>query len=232
MTTPGNKFKILVIDDEIQIRKLLRISLEAKDYKVFDAGTGKEGLVMLSMNQPDVVLLDLGLPDENGIEILRNLREWSAIPVIVLTVEDAEPVKVAALDLGADDYVTKPFNTAELLARIRVAIRHSYKIQESPVFNYGDLEVDMNLRVVKVGGQEVKLTALEYSILALFIRNGGKVLTHNYILREIWGNPYQENAQVLRVHIGQLRKKIEKNPSMPEILITESGVGYRLKVNS
>jgi two-component system, OmpR family, KDP operon response regulator KdpE len=150
MSDQGSKFNILIIDDEIQIRKLLRISLEAKDYKVLDAGTGKEGLVLISMNQPDVVLLDLGLPDENGLDILRNLREWSAVPVIVLTVEDAESKKVAALDLGADDYVTKPFNTAELLARIRVAIRHSYKIQESPLFSDGDLEVDLNLRLVKV----------------------------------------------------------------------------------
>jgi len=232
MPDQGSKFNILIIDDEIQIRKLLRISLEAKDYRVLDAGTGKEGLVLISMNQPDVVLLDLGLPDENGLEILRNLRQWSAVPVIVLTVEDAESKKVAALDLGADDYVTKPFNTAELLARIRVAIRHSYKIPESPLFNDGDLEVDLNLRLVKVRGQETKLTALEYSILALFIRNAGKVLTHNYILKEIWGNPYTENSQILRVHIGQLRKKIERNPSIPEILITESGVGYRLRVIS
>jgi len=230
MTESGSKYKILIIDDEIQIRKLLRISMEANDYKVFDVGNGKEGLLSVSMNHPDVVLLDLGLPDEDGIEILRNLREWSSVPVIVLTVEDAEPVKVKALDLGADDYVTKPFNTAELLARIRVAIRHSYRIQESPLFCDGDLAVDLNLRIVKVRGQEIKLTALEYSILALFIRNAGKVLTHNYIMREIWENPYAENTQILRVHIGQLRKKIEKNPSIPEIITTESGVGYRLKV--
>jgi two-component system KDP operon response regulator KdpE len=224
------KFKILIIDDEIQIRRLLRISLEANQFKVFDVGTGKEGMVSLTMNHPDVVLLDLGLPDEDGLEVLKNLREWSTVPVIILTVEDSEQIKVSALDLGADDYVTKPFNTAELLARIRVAIRHSYKIDESPVFTDGDLEVDLNLRMVKIRGQEIKLTALEYSILALFIRNAGKVLTHNYIIREIWGNPYAENAQILRVHVAQLRKKIEKNPSIPEILITESGVGYRLKV--
>ncbi|MDD4646188.1 MAG: response regulator transcription factor, partial [Bacteroidales bacterium] len=141
-----------------------------------------------------------------------------------------EPVKVSALDLGADDYVTKPFNTAELLARIRVAIRHSYKIDESPVFINGDFEVNLSLRQVKLAGSEIKLTVLEYSILALFIRNSGKVLTHNYIIREIWGNAYAENAQILRVHVAQLRKKIEKNPAVPEMLVTEPGVGYRLKV--
>jgi two-component system, OmpR family, KDP operon response regulator KdpE len=232
MTEQGNKFRILIIDDEPQIRKLLRISLEANDFKVFDIGNGKDGLVEVAMNHPDVVLLDLGLPDEDGVEILKNLREWSTVPVIILTVEDSEPIKVKALDLGADDYVTKPFNTAELLARIRVAIRHSYKIDESPVFINGNLEVDLSLRTVKIGGQEIKLTALEYSILALFVRNAGKVLTHNYIIKDIWGNPYSENAQILRVHVAQLRKKIEKNPSIPEILLTESGVGYRLKVLS
>lgn len=230
MNDPGEGFKILIIDDESQIRRLLRISLEANQFKVFDVGTGKEGMVSVTMNHPDVVLLDLGLPDEDGLEILKNLREWSRVPVIVLTVQDSEPIKVRALDMGADDYVTKPFNTAELLARIRVAIRHSYKIDESPVFTDGELEVDLNLRLVRISGQEVKLTALEYSILSLFIRNAGKVLTHNYIIREIWGNTYGENVQILRVHVAQLRKKIEKNPSIPEILITESGVGYRLKV--
>lgn len=229
MNDPLIRYKILIVDDESQIRRLLRISLEANQFKVSDVGTGKEGLVSVTMNRPDVILLDLGLPDEDGLEILKKLREWSTVPVIVLTVEDSEPIKVRALDLGADDYVTKPFNTAELLARIRVAIRHSYKIDESPVFTNGDLQVDLSLRVVRIRGLEVKLTVLEYSILALFVRNAGKVLTHNYIMREIWGNPYAENAQILRVHVAQLRKKIEKNPSIPEILITESGVGYRLK---
>jgi len=187
---------------------------------------------LITMNHLDVVLLDLGLTDEDGMEILGNLREWSTVPVIVLTVVDSEQNKVRALDLGADDYVTKPFNTAELLARIRVAIRHSYKIDESPVFSNGDLVVHLILRQVTVNGVEIKLTVLEYSILSLFIRNAGKVLTHKYIIREIWGNAYAENAQILRVHVAQLRKKIEKNPAVPEMLITESGVGYRLKILS
>jgi two-component system KDP operon response regulator KdpE len=232
MNDQSTRFKILIIDDEIQIRRLLRISLEAHEFIVTDFGSGKEGLVGVTMNHPDVVLLDLGLPDDDGLEVLKILREWSTVPVIVLTVRDSEQIKVRALDMGADDYVTKPFNTAELLARIRVAIRHSNKITESPVFSSGEVEVDLGLRIVKVKGQEIRLTALEYSILALFIRNAGKVLTHNYIMREIWGNPYAENAQILRVHVAQLRKKIEINPSIPEILITEAGVGYRLKVAS
>jgi two-component system KDP operon response regulator KdpE len=232
MNNPETSYKVLIIDDESQIRRLLRITLEANQYKVYDVGTGKEGMVAIAMNHPDVVLLDLGLPNEDGLDILQNIREWSIVPIIVLTVQDSESIKVKALDSGADDFVTKPFNTAELVARIRVAIRHSYKIDESPVFISGDLEVDLNIRQVKVRGLEVKLTALEYSILALLIRNAGKVMTHNYIIQEIWGNPYAENAQILRVHVAQLRKKIEKNPSIPEILITESGVGYRLKVVS
>jgi two-component system KDP operon response regulator KdpE len=228
MNDHSNRFTILIIDDESQIRRLLRISLEANDFKVLDAQSGHEGLIAIAMNHPDVILLDLGLPDEDGLVILKKIREWSTIPVIVLTVEDSEQIKVNALDIGADDFVTKPFNTAELLARIRVAIRHSFKIDESPVFTEGDLEVDLSLRVVRICGQEVKLTALEYSILALFVRNAGKVLTHKYIIKEIWSNPYADNAQILRVHVAQLRKKIEKNPAIPEILVTESGVGYRL----
>jgi two-component system KDP operon response regulator KdpE len=227
-TNEQNRFTILIIDDESQIRRLLRISLEANNYKVFDAQSGHEGLVSVAMNHPDVILLDLGLPDEDGMAILKKLREWSTIPVIVLTVDDSEQVKVSTLDLGADDYVTKPFNTAELLARIRVAIRHSLKADEAPVFTDGDLEVDLSLRQVRIRGVEIKLTATEYSILALFVRNAGRVLTHKYIIREIWSNPYADNAQILRVHVAQLRKKIERNPSIPELLITESGVGYRL----
>jgi two-component system KDP operon response regulator KdpE len=187
--------------------------------------------MLSALNKPDVILLDLGLPDDDGIVVLKRLREWTTIPVIVLTVRDDEPVKIEALDSGADDYITKPFNTGELLARIRVAIRHSYRLDESPVFRYADLEVDLNTRVVKLKGSEVKLTATEFSLLALFIRNAGKVLTHSFISRQIWSNPYSSNAQILRVHIAQLRKKIEGNPSLPELLITEQGVGYRLRID-
>jgi len=229
MDTIRNKQKILIIDDEPQIRRLLKITLEANQFKVLEAEDSSSGLLSLSMNQPDVVLLDLGLPDQDGMATLRQLREWSAVPVIVLTVQDEEGVKIDALDHGADDYVTKPFNTGELLARIRVAIRHSQKTGETPVLTTGPIWIDLNARVVKVNGEDVKLTATEYSLLALFMRNNGKVLTHSHICREIWGNPYIDNAQVLRVHIAQLRKKIELNPSIPVILITEPAVGYRMR---
>ncbi len=224
------KHKILIIDDEPQIRRMLRMTFEANNYKVFDEANAKSGLLSISMNHPDVVLLDLGLPEEDGISVLKNLREWSEIPVIVVTVQDDENTKISALDLGADDYITKPFNTGELLARIRVAIKHSLKSEDSPIFKSGNLLIDLNLRIVKVNNALVKLTATEYSLLALFVKNAGKVLTHSYITREIWANPYAENLQILRVHIAQLRKKIEANPSMPELLITEPGVGYRLKI--
>ena len=232
MDTARNKQKILIIDDEPQIRRLLRITLEANLFRVLEAENSREGLLSISMNQPDVVLLDLGLPDQDGMATLRQLRDWSAVPVIVLTVQDDERVKIEALDHGADDYVTKPFNTGELLARIRVAIRHSHKTGDTPVLTNGPLWIDLNARIVKVNGEEVKLTATEYSLLALFMRNSGKVLTHLHICREVWGNPYADNAQVLRVHIAQLRKKIELNPSIPVILITEPAVGYRLRTEN
>ena len=226
----NTKYKVLIIDDEPQIRRLLRMTLEANNYKVFEDENGKDGLLSIAMNHPDVVLLDLGLPDQDGLTLIKQLREWSTIPVIIITVQDDENVKITALDSGADDYITKPFNTGELLARIRVAIRHSLKMDESPVFISGHLCVDLNARIVKAGLLEIKLTATEYSLLALFIKNAGKVLTHSGITREIWGNPYADNAQLLRVHIAQLRKKIEVDSSVPELLITEPGVGYRLKI--
>ena len=230
MEEPKLKYKILIIDDEPQIRRLLRMTFEANNYKVLDESTGKDGLMSIAMNHPDVVLLDLGLPDEDGLTILKKLREWSKIPVIVITVQDDESIKINALDSGADDYITKPFNTGELLARIRVAIRHSLKLEESPIFASGSLLLDMNLRIVKLNNNEVKLTATEYSLLALFVKNAGKVLTHSFITKELWANPYTENLQILRVHIAQLRKKIENDPSIPELLITEPGVGYRLRI--
>ncbi|MCX6271797.1 MAG: response regulator [Bacteroidetes bacterium] len=226
----SERFRVLIIDDEPPIRRQLRIALEANNYRVFEEGTGKEGMVSVAMNHPDVVLLDLGLPDQGGMAILKQLRAWSKIPVIVLTVQDDENTKIEALDLGADDYITKPFNAGELLARVRVAIRHSFKLEESPIFTSGSLWVDLNSRIVKVDHQEIKLTAIEYSLLALFIKYSGKVLTHNFVIKEIWGNPYADNSQTLRVHMAQLRKKIEKTSSFPELLITEAGVGYRLKI--
>lgn len=228
----SNKYKVLIIDDEPQIRRLLKMALESNDYKVYESDTGKDGLLSVTMNRPDVILLDLGLPDKEGLSVLTQLREWSAIPVIVLTVRDEEQIKIAALDGGADDYITKPFNTGELLARMRVALRRLYKMDESPVFKSGTLSVDLNARIVKVKDEEVKLTATEYAILALTIKYSGRVLTHNFLIKEIWGIHYPDNFQILRVHIAQLRKKIEENPSIPKILITEPGVGYRLKIIS
>jgi two-component system KDP operon response regulator KdpE len=224
-----NRYKVLIIDDEPQIRRLIRIALEANDYEVFEEANGKDGQLSLVMNHPDLVLLDLGLPDMDGISILKKFREWSQVPVIVLTVQDVVYTKVLALDSGADDYITKPFNTSELLARIRVAIRHSFRMDESPVFHCSHLFVDLNARVVKVNNEEIKLTATEYSLLALFVKHAGKVLTHSFVMNEIWGKMYAENFQTLRVHIAQLRKKIEINPSMPELLISEPGVGYRFR---
>lgn len=223
------KFKILIIDDEPQIRRLLKMALESNDFKVFEAENAKEGLLQITMTRPEIILLDLGLPDNGGLSVLSQLREWSTIPVIVLTVQDDEQTKITALDGGADDYITKPFNTGELLARIRVALRRSLKTDESPLFCSGKLVVDQNVRVVKNNNEEVKLTATEYSILALMIRHAGRVLTHNFIMKEIWGIHYADNFQTLRVHVAQLRKKIEENPSNPQLIITEPGVGYRLK---
>jgi two-component system, OmpR family, KDP operon response regulator KdpE len=224
-----NKNRILIVDDEPQIRHLLKMALEANGFKVLEAETGQEGLLQASMVHPDVILLDLGLPDNGGLVVLSKLREWTTIPVIVLTVQDDEETKIAALDGGADDYITKPFNTGELLARIRVALRRSIKTEESPLFQSGNLQADLLLRIVKVKEEEVKLTVTEYAILALLIKYAGRVLTHNFIIREIWGIHYPDNFQTLRVHVAQLRRKIEENPSIPQILITEPGVGYRLK---
>lgn len=221
-------YKILIIDDEIQIRRLLRMTLEANDYHVEEREDAKNGIIAAAMQHPDVILLDLGLPDMDGLEVIEKLRSWSTIPILVLSVQDDEKVMIKALDLGADDYISKPFNTGELLARIRVAIRHSFKIDESPVFINGHLTVDLTLRLVKLNNEVIKLTVLEYSLLRLLIRNAGKVLTHSYIIKELWGNPYADNAQTLRVHMAQLRRKIEMNPSIPEMLTTEPGVGYRL----
>jgi two-component system KDP operon response regulator KdpE len=226
----SNKYKILIIDDEPPIRHLLKMALEANDFKVFEAENAKNGLLQTTMTRPDVILLDLGLPDHGGLSVLNQIREWSTTPILVLTVQDDEETKIAALDGGADDYITKPFNTGELLARIRVSLRHSLKIDEFPVFRSGCLVVDQTARVVTLNEEEVKLTATEYSILALMIRHAGRVLTHNFIMKEIWGIHYADNFQTLRVHVAQIRRKIELNPSIPQLLITEPGVGYRLKI--
>ena len=218
----------LVIDDELQMRRLLRVCLESNGYRVLEAATGKDGITEAAQHPPDVVLLDLGLPDMEGVAVLKRLREWSQVPVVVLSVRDREEDKIAALDNGADDYVTKPFATGELLARLRVAQRHALPAAENSVFRSGDLEVDLAARVVKLGAQEVKLTATEYSLLRLFVQHAGKVLTQRQILREVWGPNAVEQTHYLRVYMAHLREKLERDPSKPRLFVTEPGVGYRL----
>lgn len=226
MSTPV-KSTALVIDDELQMRRLLRVCLEANGYRVTEATTGQEGIAEAAQHPPDVVILDLGLPDMEGVAVLKRLREWSQVPVVVLSVRDREEDKIAALDNGADDYVTKPFSSGELLARLRVAQRHATPASEVTVFRSGQLEVDLAAHVVKLKGKEVKLTATEYSLLRLFVQHAGKVLTHRQILREVWGPNYVEQTHYLRVYLAHLREKLEASPAQPELLITEPGVGYR-----
>jgi len=225
---PANKPSALIIDDEVQIRRLLRVNLEANGYRVVEAATGQEGITQAAQYRPEVVILDLGLPDMDGVTVLKRLREWSRVPVVVLSVRDREEDKVAALDNGADDYVTKPFSTGELLARLRVAQRHAQPGAEVSVFHAGQLEADLTARVVRIKGREVRLTATEYSLLRLFIRYAGKVLTHRQILREVWGPNAVEQTHYLRVYIAHLREKLEADPAKPRLIVTEPGVGYRL----
>ncbi len=220
----------LVVDDELQIRRLLRVCLEANGYRVSEAASGQEGLAEAAQRRPDVLLLDLGLPDMDGVTVLKRIREWSQVPVLVLSVRDREEDKIAALDNGADDYVTKPFSSGELLARLRVAQRHGTPVTESSVFRSGPLEVDLAARVVRVKGKEVRLTATEYSLLRLLVQYAGKVLTHRQLLREVWGPNYAEQTHYLRVYMAHLREKLETDPAKPELLTTEPGVGYRLIV--
>jgi two-component system, OmpR family, KDP operon response regulator KdpE len=217
----------LIIDDEVQIRRLLRVVLEAERYQVREAKTGQEGLTEVATRRPDVILLDLGLPDMEGIAVLRRLREWSETPVLVLTVRDDEQEKVAALDAGAEDYVTKPFSTPELLARLRAAQRKTRPAEETSVFKHGNLVVDLTSHVVTRGGRDIKLTATEYALLRLFVRHPGRVLTHRYILREIWGPKSEEHRQYLRVYVTHLRQKIESDSAKPTLITTEPGIGYR-----
>ena len=222
-----NKPTVLIIDDEVQIRRLLRVALEAENYQVREAENGQQGLVEIANHKPAIVLLDLGLPDMDGLELLKRLREWSETPVIVLTVRDDENEKVTALDAGADDYVTKPFGTPELLARLRATQRKTRPEEEVSVFKLGDLVVDLTARVVTRAGREIKLTATEYALLRSFVRHPGRVLTHRYILREVWGPKSEEHRQYLRVYITHLRQKIEADPTTPDLIKTEPGIGYR-----
>ena len=218
---------ILIIDDESQIRKLLTITLQSNGYHIVEADTAKDGMITAASKPPDIILLDLGLPDESGHEVLKRLREWYSNPIIILSVQDSEEDIVSALDHGANDYLVKPFRTGELLARIRSALRKNIADENAPVLEYGDLELDFGARVVKKENRIVKLTATEYSLLALMAKNEGKVLTHQYLLNQVWGPSYREESQYLRVFVAQLRKKIESDPNRPTHIITESGVGYR-----
>jgi two-component system, OmpR family, KDP operon response regulator KdpE len=222
-----NEAYVLVIDDEPQIRNLLQITLESNGYKVQNAATAREGLVLSTNHPPDLILLDLGLPDENGQAVLKKLRGWYTKPVVIVSVQNDERDIVAALDSGANDYIIKPFRTGELLARLRTALRLSSNAEEFPVFQFDGLEIDLSLRTVKKNGEAIKLTATEYSLLSLFAQNEGKVLTQQYILKQIWGPSFTGQSQYLRVYVAQLRKKIETDPNHPLHLITETGVGYR-----
>lgn len=219
---------IVVIDDEPQIRKVLSITLEAKDYKVIEAANGKDGLTAVATNHPQLVILDLGLPDKDGFSVLSEIRTWSSVPVIILSVRDSEDSIVKALDLGADDYVTKPFNTKELLARMRANIRREQNKDNQVVVENGNLKIDFAKRIVYKNQNEIKLSNTEYLLMHIFFKNLDRIMTHNSILKEVWGPTHTEDTQYLRVFIGQLRKKIEDDSANPKYIITDSGVGYRM----
>ena len=223
----NNKADILVIDDEAPIRKLLQITLESNDYLVTQATAAKEGIIIAANHPPDLIVLDLGLPDESGHEVLKKLREWYTAPILILSVQSNEADIIKALDNGANDYLVKPCRTGELLARIRSALRSHTSEENNPVFNYNDMQIDLAARLVKKNNTPLKLTPTEYTLLALFVKNEGKVLTHQYLLKEVWGPGYINQSQYLRVFIAQLRKLIEDDPNHPKYLVTESGVGYR-----
>lgn len=221
---------ILVIDDELQIRRFLKIGLESQGCRVFEAGNGGDGISMTVMKKPDIVLLDLNLPDMSGLDVLKKLREWYVSPVIVLTVRESEQDKIELLNSGADDYITKPFSMGELLARIRAVFRRSRRDAEEPVFSHRHITIDYSRRLVTVNGVTVKFRPLEYELLKLLTKNARKVLTQRQIMKEIWGPGMESETSYLRVYIASIRKKIEKDPSRPKILITEPAVGYRFVI--
>jgi two-component system KDP operon response regulator KdpE len=226
-----NGARVLVVDDESQIRRFLRASLMGHGYEVLEAGSGKDALERIVAAKPDLVILDLGLPDMDGIQVLRAVREWSRVPIVVLSVREREQDKIVALDAGADDYLTKPFGVGELLARLRTALRHVLPAEQEPVFETGDLRVDLAHRQVFVDNQEVKLTPTEYTILKYLVAHAGKVVTHQQLLRQVWGPAYVNESHYVRVYVGQLRQKIERDPARPRYILTETGVGYRLRVD-
>ena len=221
--------RVLVIDDEQAIRRFLTTSLSVHSYQVFEAADGQAGLIAVIASRPDLVILDLGLPDIDGVEVTRRLREWTQIPIIILSVHDQEKDKIAALDAGADDYLTKPFGIGELLARMRVALRRANAPAGEPVFTNGDLVVDLARRLVTVRGEEVQLTPTEFDLLRVLVTHAGKVLTHSHLLRQVWGVGYASEVHLLRVNISNLRRKIEPDLSRPTYIVTEPGVGYRLR---
>jgi two-component system KDP operon response regulator KdpE len=223
---------LLVIEDESQVRRFLRSSLDATVYKLIEAATGEAGLAAAAAQHPDIILLDLGLPDIDGIEVTRRLREWTETPIIILSARGQDPDKIAALDAGADDYLTKPFSLPELLARIRVAERHAQQLgdKKDAIFTLGDLRIDRASRIVTVGGEEVRLTPIEYKLLATLARKAGRVLTYQQLLKDVWGPRYATQKQYLHVYVGHLRNKLERDPAKPRFLVTEPGVGYRLRL--
>jgi len=230
MTETGAR--VLVVDDEPAIRRFLHASLAAHGYAIFEAGDGQSALSAVSADRPDLIILDLGLPDLDGIEVTRLLREWTRIPIIILSVRGQEADKIAALDAGADDYVTKPFGAGELLARMRVALRRAGQSGDEPVFTSDDLKVDLTRREVRLGGREVPLTPTEYDLLRVLVMHAGKVLTHRQLLREVWGVGYEQESHMLRVNISNLRRKLEPDPTRPRYIRTEPGVGYRLHTDA
>lgn len=226
-----NHNSILVVEDDSQIRKLLKVTLQAHEYAVYEASTGEEGLYQASLIAPDLVILDLGLPDQSGLDVLRRIREWSNFPVIVLTAIDREADKILALDNGADDYVTKPFGMGELIARIRVALRHAARSHEEPVLNYGELTINVAQRSVELKGEPIKLSPIEFDLLKILAFNAGRVITKSQLLKQVWNEHDDSNRHYLRIYIGHLRKKLEDNPAEPKYIVTEPGVGYRFLTN-
>ncbi len=223
--------KVLIVDDEQSIRVFLQLTLTARGYETIEAAAGKEAMAKAAAEKPDIIILDIGLPDIDGIEVTRQLREWTQIPIIILSVRGSEKDKIAALDLGADDYLTKPFAVGELLARVRAALRRAAQTAGEPSFKTGDLEIDLVRRLVKVAGQEIQLTPNEYELLKVLVEHSGKVMTHKHLLNAVWGPEYIGEFHMLRVNISNLRRKIEPDVARPQIIITESGVGYRLKAD-
>jgi two-component system KDP operon response regulator KdpE len=224
---------IIVIEDDPSIRRFLRTSLSTHAFNVFEADTAKQGIIEVGIRKPDLLILDLGLPDMDGVDVIKAIRAWSTVPIIILSARSSEQQKIDALDVGADDYLTKPFGFGELLARIRVALRHAMRPQEkmqNDVFITGNLKVDLLNRVVSLDEDEIHLTPIQYRLLMVLVKNAGKVLTHQQILNEVWGPSYKENAHYLRIYMSQLRQKLEADPTQPKLLVTESGVGYRLKI--